>query len=227
MNCNSQAAERRSPSAALPRSRDTEQGAASAAFLPCAGGLCALRQGSLSGPRAPFTPVISNSRSTSNCDIGGGLKRAHALTRAGRVRSARSGERVSRIRRARAAQSAEAEASPEPPFTIRAWLRTNHVHTLKSGLCLLLKSKAAALRVGRSPMQSLPLPRFAIAARGRRRGGAFPPLRVSAERGTIRPPDLIRGMVVGVTMNRKWRRNPLKRLKMDSEMAEGRSRSRA
>ncbi len=73
----------------------------------------------------------------------------------GRVRSARSGERVSRIRLAGAAQSAEADPSAEPPFTMRAARRTNHVHTLESGLCLVLKSKAAALRVGRSPTRSL------------------------------------------------------------------------
>ncbi len=36
----------------------------------------------------------------------------------------------------------------------------------------------------------------------------------------MRPPDLIRGMVVGVTMNRKWRRFSLKTLETDSKMAD-------
>ncbi len=38
---------------------------------------------------------------------------------------------------------------------MRAARRTNHAHTLESGLCLVLKSKAAALRVGRSPTRSI------------------------------------------------------------------------
>ena len=43
--------------------------------------------------------------------------------------------------------------------------------------------QAAARRAPSTTLRVVPLPRFAIAARGRRRGGAFPPLRVSAGEG--------------------------------------------